>query len=111
MKLLGWDRTPIARRADNFADRATPSGEFVRPVERLAKGILLSQHATAINQCHSAETIHLDGGYGPDRAKPPDLGGSLPSKDERTPAKFDAFVKAEIARWSPILKAANVEAK
>ena len=71
MNLLGWDRTPIARRADNFADRATPSGEFVRPVERLAKGILLSQHATAINQCHSAETIHLDGGYGPDRAEPP----------------------------------------
>ena len=40
-----------------------------------------------------------------------DLGGSLPTKDERTPAKFDSFVKAEIARWSPILKAANVEAK
>jgi tripartite-type tricarboxylate transporter receptor subunit TctC len=40
-----------------------------------------------------------------------DLGGSLPTKDERTPAKFDAFVKAEIARWSPILKAANTEAK
>jgi tripartite-type tricarboxylate transporter receptor subunit TctC len=40
-----------------------------------------------------------------------DLGASLPTKDERTPAKFDAFVKAEIARWSPILKAANTEAK
>jgi tripartite-type tricarboxylate transporter receptor subunit TctC len=40
-----------------------------------------------------------------------DLGGSLPAKDERTPAKFDAFVKGEIARWSPILKAANSEAK
>jgi len=40
-----------------------------------------------------------------------DLGGSLPTKDERTPAKFDAFVKAEIGRWSPILKAANTEAK
>ncbi|HWP16824.1 MAG TPA: tripartite tricarboxylate transporter substrate-binding protein [Xanthobacteraceae bacterium] len=40
-----------------------------------------------------------------------DLGGSLPSKDERTPARFDALVKAEIVRWSPILKAANVEAK
>jgi tripartite-type tricarboxylate transporter receptor subunit TctC len=40
-----------------------------------------------------------------------DLGGSLPSKSERTPAKFDAFVKAEIARWSPILKTTNVEAK
>jgi tripartite-type tricarboxylate transporter receptor subunit TctC len=34
------------------------------------------------------------------------LGGSVPSKDERNPAKFEAFVKAEIARWSPILKAA-----
>ena len=40
-----------------------------------------------------------------------ELGGSLPGKDERTPAKFDALVKAEIARWSPILKAANAEAK
>jgi tripartite-type tricarboxylate transporter receptor subunit TctC len=39
------------------------------------------------------------------------LGGSLPAKDERTPAKFASFVKAEIARRSPILKAANVEAK
>ena len=36
-----------------------------------------------------------------------DLGGSLPAKDERKPAKFDAFVKAEIARWSPILKATS----
>ena len=40
-----------------------------------------------------------------------DLGGSLPRKDERTPAKFANFVKSEIARWSPILKAANSEAK
>jgi len=40
-----------------------------------------------------------------------DLGGSLPSKGERTPAKFNSFVKAEIARWSPILKAANIEGK
>ena len=36
-----------------------------------------------------------------------DLGGSLPAKVERKPAKFDAFVKAEIARWSPILKATS----
>ena len=40
-----------------------------------------------------------------------ELGGSIPAKDERTPAKFDGFVKAEIARWSPILKAANTDAK
>src|SRR5262245_14860717 len=42
------------------------------------------------------------------RKRMADLGGSIPTKDERTPAKFDSFVKAEIARWSPILKAANV---
>jgi putative tricarboxylic transport membrane protein len=41
-------------------------------------------------------------------AKLAELGGSIPPKNERTPAKFASFVKAEIARWSPILKVANV---
>src|SRR5262249_23305367 len=40
-----------------------------------------------------------------------DLGASLPAKNERTPAKFGAFVQAEIAPWNPILKAAAVETK
>jgi tripartite-type tricarboxylate transporter receptor subunit TctC len=40
-----------------------------------------------------------------------DLGGSIPVKADRTPARFSTFVQAEIARWSPILKAANVEVK
>jgi tripartite-type tricarboxylate transporter receptor subunit TctC len=44
-------------------------------------------------------------------AKLADLGGSIPPKSERTPAKFGSFVQAEIARWSPILKAANVSEK
>ncbi len=35
-----------------------------------------------------------------------DLGGSIPRKDERTPAKFESYVQAQIAHWSPILKAA-----
>jgi tripartite-type tricarboxylate transporter receptor subunit TctC len=43
------------------------------------------------------------------KTKLADLGGSIPSKDERTPAQFNSFVKAEIARWSPILKAAIAE--
>src|SRR5260221_4250411 len=34
------------------------------------------------------------------------LGGSIPEKRERNPAAFDAYVKAEIARWAPVLKAA-----
>lgn len=37
------------------------------------------------------------------------LGGSIPAKAERTPAAFDKYVKAEIARWEPVLKAASAE--
>jgi len=37
-----------------------------------------------------------------------DLGGSIPAKQERTPASFTRLVKAEIARWSPILNAASL---
>jgi tripartite-type tricarboxylate transporter receptor subunit TctC len=36
------------------------------------------------------------------------LGGSIPAKQERTPASFARMVKAEIARWSPILKGTSV---
>lgn len=36
-----------------------------------------------------------------------ELGGTVPPKAERSPASFNRMVKAEIARWSPILKAAS----
>jgi tripartite-type tricarboxylate transporter receptor subunit TctC len=38
-----------------------------------------------------------------------DIGGAIPAKDERSPVKFDKFVRSEIARWAPILKAASDE--
>jgi tripartite-type tricarboxylate transporter receptor subunit TctC len=37
------------------------------------------------------------------------LGGAIPAKAERSPAAFDRFVRAEIARWSPILAAIKTE--
>jgi tripartite-type tricarboxylate transporter receptor subunit TctC len=40
-----------------------------------------------------------------------DLGGSIPTKQERTPASFARLVKAEVARWSPILKAASISSQ
>jgi tripartite-type tricarboxylate transporter receptor subunit TctC len=40
-----------------------------------------------------------------------ELGGSLPPKAQRTPAQFATFVKGEIARWSPILKASTTGSK
>jgi len=40
-----------------------------------------------------------------------DLGGSIPAKADRDPAKFDKLVKEEIVRWKPILQAAAPAAK
>ena len=36
------------------------------------------------------------------------LGGVIPSKQEQTPAYLGDFVKKEVARWTPILKAGGV---
>jgi tripartite-type tricarboxylate transporter receptor subunit TctC len=38
-----------------------------------------------------------------------DLGADIPSKDKRGQAALASLVKSEIARWSPIIKAANVK--
>jgi tripartite-type tricarboxylate transporter receptor subunit TctC len=40
-----------------------------------------------------------------------DLGAVLPSGQEETPAYLAAFVKKEVERWTPILKAAGVAAE
>jgi tripartite-type tricarboxylate transporter receptor subunit TctC len=37
------------------------------------------------------------------------LGASIPARAERGPAAFDHFVRAEVARWAPILRAARAE--
>lgn len=40
-----------------------------------------------------------------------DLGGVIPQGDERTPQYLGEFVKKEMARWTPVLKAAGVTAQ
>ena len=40
-----------------------------------------------------------------------DLGGAVPPPAERGPAHFEAVLKADIARWQPVLKAAMPEPK
>jgi tripartite-type tricarboxylate transporter receptor subunit TctC len=37
-----------------------------------------------------------------------DLGGDIPGKERRGQQPLAALVKSEIARWTPIIKAANV---
>jgi tripartite-type tricarboxylate transporter receptor subunit TctC len=37
------------------------------------------------------------------------LGGEIPDKANRGPAPFLALIRSEMARWSPIIKAANVK--
>jgi tripartite-type tricarboxylate transporter receptor subunit TctC len=40
-----------------------------------------------------------------------ELGGEIPDKDMRGPQALALLVKSDIARWSPIIKAANVKAE
>mgnify|MGYP001453096075 CR=1 FL=1 len=40
-----------------------------------------------------------------------DLGGVIPSKEERTPAALQKLVESEVARWTPVLKAAGASAE
>ena len=40
-----------------------------------------------------------------------DLGGTVPAPAERGPAHLADVLKADIARWQPILKAAMTEQK
>jgi tripartite-type tricarboxylate transporter receptor subunit TctC len=40
-----------------------------------------------------------------------DLGGTVPPPAQRGPAHFEAVLKADIARWQPVLKAAAPESK
>jgi tripartite-type tricarboxylate transporter receptor subunit TctC len=40
-----------------------------------------------------------------------DIGCDIPAKEQRGPAPLAAFVKSEIARWTPVIKAANIQAE
>jgi tripartite-type tricarboxylate transporter receptor subunit TctC len=38
-----------------------------------------------------------------------DIGQELPSKEQMTPEGFGAFHKAEMEKWTPIIKAAGIK--
>jgi tripartite-type tricarboxylate transporter receptor subunit TctC len=40
-----------------------------------------------------------------------DIGGTIPAKAKRGQQPLAALVKSEIARWTPIIKAANIKAE
>ena len=66
-----------------FAPKGTPPATVAKLADALDKALDDADVRTRINN----------------------LGGSIPGKAERTPAAFDAYVKAEIARWEPTWKA------
>jgi tripartite-type tricarboxylate transporter receptor subunit TctC len=61
-----------------------------------------------VNELSAALSASLDDPNTSQRLR--DLGGVIPDKAQRTPAALGEFVKSEVARWTPILKAAGAVA-
>jgi tripartite-type tricarboxylate transporter receptor subunit TctC len=70
-----------------FAPKGTPSAVIARLADAVDK---------ALDEASVRQTLAQ-------------LGGAIPAKAERNPAAFDRFVRAEVARWSPILAATRTE--
>ena len=70
-----------------FAPKGTPPAVIAKLAEALDK---------ALDQASVRQTLTQ-------------LGGSIPAKAERNPAAFDRFVRAEVARWAPILATMRTE--
>jgi putative tricarboxylic transport membrane protein len=70
-----------------FAPKGTPSAVVAKLADALDK---------ALDEASVRQTLTQ-------------LGGSIPAKTERTPAAFDRFVRAEVARWAPILATMRAE--
>jgi tripartite-type tricarboxylate transporter receptor subunit TctC len=45
------------------------------------------------------------------RTRLADLGQEIPPREEQTPEALAALQKAEIEKWRPIIKTANIEAE
>jgi hypothetical protein len=47
----------------------------------------------------------------PVRTRLAELGPEIPPRDQQTPEVLGAFQKAEVEKWWPIIKAANIKAE
>jgi tripartite-type tricarboxylate transporter receptor subunit TctC len=96
-RLASLPNVPTAREAGVNYEMSVWSGLFApkgTPPEIVAK------LADALDQALDDPGV---------RATLTKLGGSIPVKAERTPAAFDRFVRAEMARWAPVLAATGAD--
>jgi hypothetical protein len=84
-------------------------------VIHLTFGSLFLGYSVADNSNHGAlapaEAVVDALAYPTVRACLMDLGPEIFSRDQQTPEALHAFQKAEIAKWWPIIKAANIKAE
>jgi tripartite-type tricarboxylate transporter receptor subunit TctC len=96
-RLANLPDVPTAKEADInyemsvwaglFAPKGTPSAVIAKLADALDK---------ALDEASVRQTLAQ-------------LGGAIPTKAERNPAAFDRFVRAEVARWAPILAATRTD--
>jgi tripartite-type tricarboxylate transporter receptor subunit TctC len=98
-RLTGLSDVPTAREAGIDYQMSIWNGLFA---PKGTPTIVVQRLAAALDKAQDDPAV---------RKRIGELGGTLPAKDERTPAKFAAFVNAEITLWSPMLKGASAEAK
>jgi tripartite-type tricarboxylate transporter receptor subunit TctC len=98
-RLTGLSDVPTAREAGIDYQMSIWNGLFA---PKGTPTIVVQRLAAALDKAQDDPAV---------RKRIGELGGTLPAKDERTPAKFAAFVNAEIALWTPMLKGASAEAK
>src|SRR5215468_3602016 len=92
-----YRRSRPRRKPDCRNSRPCPGGPCLRPRERRSQSLIGSP---TLDKALDDENV---------RRRLAEIGCDVPDKARRGQPPLAALVKSEIARWAPIIKAANVK--